>query len=530
MSDSRSGSFPLPEHRDLRAVERPLGTFELEASHAFVDLDVELDLSWQESRAYRYSKLYFALGPEAEFTESQVVCFRIRRNRARHTVRVALPPPARGAGCIRLRLDPFGTAAGWARVHGARLAREDDADAALTSAARLDALKEETRRLVEVSESLQLETLPHYPESISLELQPGCNLTCGHCSSHGTPEVHRRHNRMGAMSPERLSALADELFPHLTLVNVVGRGEPLMVSDALWNQFVASVARHRVLFTVVTNGYFIERRITPGVLPHLDTLTVSIDGFDPATFAANRGGASFDKVMDGLRHFDALRRSACLPRRPKLCISWTLKKNNIREFPEFVKYASRFEPDRYYVRHLFLFHEEDAEQSLLDVPELANRYLAEAYDLLAEQGVETDCPPLFERTVEALPPPPATPQAGEPARDPMQDGKCTYIHRSGTMLASGEMVTCGVQYVATAGVFGPTTPFIDLWNGEVMRGVRRDINTPQEWAQCRDCWIRQSRYHAQRSERAGGRLHPLKKLTRFSRQAWDFRGREDMSR
>lgn len=507
--------------------------------HAFVEIDFEADISWEDSRAYRYSKLYLSRNPAHEFSESRVVCFRIAENRRRHRVRIELPEYARGTGLLFLRFDPFPYARGSAAVHGLRLAWAGDRDRALSEAARLDAMKERTRAAVQRSEREQVQVAAHYPESLGLEIQPGCNLVCGHCSSHGTDEVHARHNRMGAVDSERLAALAAEVFPHLTMVNLVGRGEPLMVSDTLWGEFAGWLKRYRVMFSVVTNGYFTERRITPDLLPWLDTLTVSIDGLAPETFAANRGGASFEKVIAGVRHFHELRKAACLPRRPKLCISWTLKKNNIREFPDFVRYIAQFEPDRFYARHLLLFHEKDACESLLDAPDLANEYLSEAYDLMAKLGIETDCPPLFESVDEfrrgADAQPKESPSAtgdmpAELAEIPKQDLACIYIHRTGILLAGGQMSTCGVQYAAKVGDFGDGTSFMDLWNGEIMRNVRRDINTPNEWDQCRNCWFRQSRFHEQRAQRAQVAAYPLKRMTRFSRKAWDFRGYEDMTK
>lgn len=500
--------------------------------HAYVELDVEIDVSWEESRKYRYSKLYFSRNPAAMFNEAQVVCFRIRENHKRHRLLVELPEGARGPGLIVFRLDPFPYAAGKARLHGCRLVRAAGADRELADGARLDALKERTRAQVEASERAQVEIVPHYPESLGLEIQPGCNLVCGHCSSHGTDEVHSRHNRLGAIEGPRLQALADEVFPHLTMLNVVGRGEPLMVSDKLWGQLTSEARRNRVLLSFVTNGYFIERRITPEVLPLIDTLTVSIDGLHPDTFATNRGGASFDKVIAGVRHYHEMRKAASLPRRPKLCISWTLKKNNIAELPDFVRFMAQFEPDRYYMRHLLLFHEKDAGESLLDVPELANRYLAEAYDLFAKMGVETDCPPLFDTVVDTVEPVQSDAAAAEPPppEEEAQDFICTYLHRTGILLAGGEMSTCGVQYAAKVGDFGNGTSFESLWNGEIMRNVRRDINTPNEWDQCRNCWFRQSHYHAQRAARAAVTAYPMRRMTKFSRKAWDFRGYEDMTR
>ena len=88
------------------------------------------------------------------------------------------------------------------------------------------------------------------------------------------------------------------------------------------------------------------------------------------------------------------------------------------------------------------------------------------------------------------------------------------------------MSTCGVQYADKVGDLSAADDFLALWNGAVMQGVRRDLNTPREWAQCRDCWFRQSRYYVQREERANRRAYSMQQVTSFSKKAWDFCGYE----
>ncbi len=245
------------------------------------------------------------------------------------------------------------------------------------------------------SEDEQRVALEHYPESLSLELTPRCNLTCTHCSSHGVPDIHVRNNQRPVLTAEVLARLADEVFPHLTLVNLVGRGEPMLVSDELWAQLVDQLEQHGVLLSCVTNGHFLERRIDARVLALIDTITVSIDGLTPDVFAANRGGASLERVLTNVRYLHMLRLQTPLARRPRLGFSWTLKRNNIAQFPDFIRFIRQFEPDVLYVRHLLVFHEKDRDQSLLNAPALANRYLREAYALLAEMNIKLDCPPLM---------------------------------------------------------------------------------------------------------------------------------------
>ena len=360
----------------------------------------------------------------------------------------------------------------------------------------------------------------HYPNSLSIELTPRCNLTCTHCSSHGTSELHRWHNRMKEFSAERLDRLATEVFPALTSLTLVGRGEPTMVSTRLWETLVRHVVEQRVFLSIVTNGHFLDRWLTPALLPFIETLMFSIDGITPATFAANRGGADLDALLGAVARFDAMRRSADLARRPRLAFSWTLKRNNIAEFPEFVRRVLRFEPDLVYARHLLLFFSKERDQSLVGEPHSVNRHLAEAYALLEKHGVRTDCPPLMYDPAAGGEGPSTPP--GYNSAPPSRDG-CMFIHRTGVLMADGEVPTCTAPFVRVAGRLDEARSFWDIWNGSTMCGVREALNTPAEWDQCRHCWYREGRYQSQRAQvDPSADSYDLTRHDVFTDEAWDF--------
>lgn len=88
------------------------GALKASYNQVFVDLDLELDIPWESTRAYRYSKLYFARYPYEPFSEDRVVYFRIERNCSRHKIRVRLPDSAIGEGRIKFRFDRFLTLMG----------------------------------------------------------------------------------------------------------------------------------------------------------------------------------------------------------------------------------------------------------------------------------------------------------------------------------------------------------------------------------------------------------------------------------
>lgn len=368
-----------------------LGAHKLGPQDGFIDITLSIT---PDEPGYDYSKLYYACAPREKYHEDRVICFRVLRSGPFEIHRIALPQTAREAGYIRLRLDALPYTAGVAefRREVGRAPADDSAPA--SQRALRTALKQRTRAQVVESERTGRSDLPHMPESISLELTAGCNLTCAHCASHGIADNHGLNNRRKQFDIKMLDRLAADAFPSLTLCHLVGRGEPMMVGLPLWQRLMQHLAAYDVLMNVVTNGTFLTRRISAESMPVIDTLTASIDGMTQETFGANRGGASLAEWRRNLDYFNGLRDGSGLARRPRLGLSWTLKRNNIHQFPDFVRLAIELQADLLYIRHLFVFHEKDRPQSLVAEPELANRYLAEGYALLEGRNIKLDAVPL----------------------------------------------------------------------------------------------------------------------------------------
>ncbi len=113
------------------------------------------------------------------------------------------------------------------------------------------------------------------------------------------------------------------------------------------------------------------------------------------------------------------------------------------------------------------------------------------------------------------------------------DSKCLFFHRTGVIMADGEVVTCANMYAAHAGQLDRQTSFLDVWNGDAMQSVRGTLGTEQEWSQCRSCWFREIRYHAQREAWDRRQSYSLENDTKFTDAAWDFtgygKGRDDQT-
>ncbi len=489
------------------------------SSARYLDLEVELELSWAETGRYEHSALHYAVAGDAgdgrDSDNEGVLCLHVASVGRPVVVRTVVPLDWPGR-TVRLRFCPTPQArTGRFRVLSARFQDHRVEGEEASRIARLEDLKDRVRRGVERSERQGFVVLDHAPQALKIELTARCNLTCPHCSSHGTPELHRRYNAMPEMSVEDFERLADEVFPSLTSVNLVGRGEPLLVSGSLWRAVTAKLREHHVRLALVTNATLVRKRLTEEFFPYLETVHVSVDGGTEETFAVNREGAKLQQAIDALYHLNYAARKAGQARRPRIGVTWTLKANNIDELPAFVERAIDIGVDQLTVRHLLVFHGKEREQSVVDRPDLVNEPLRRTYALLEKHGVRSDCPPLIEAAAQ----PPGVPvQLGE---RPPRDG-CMFVRRTAVVHADGLIPTCPVPFAAAAGRLGEQS-FLQIWNGPVLTEVRRSLDTPDEWQQCRHCWYREGRYESQRrSFDSRQERFDLSRPDKLTVQAWDF--------
>lgn len=506
----------------------------------YVYLDVQLELPWSETAHYEHSKLYYALDGDDDFSEDRAICVHLPSARDRRTLAIALPDDVRDAPHARLRFDPAPRAhSGRCQIFSIRATPprrwNQRRRRSIERAADLERLKDFTRRAGQRAEDDAATVVGALPQTFSVELTARCNLTCTHCSSHGTEELHRRYNAMPEMTSEQLARLADEVFPSASTIGLVGRGEPLLVSGRLWQTLCDKLSEYGNRLTLVTNGLLANKRLVPGVVPLLETVHFSVDGATPEVMAENRGGASLDRVLDAIATLDRRRRDSHCARRPRIGISWTLKRNNFEQLPGFIAEVAPLGIDQLTVRHMLTFHAHSAGESLAGDAHVANDALRETYEMLERFGIRSDCPPLATGSSDAEPVTDARQsQASTTTSVPVSIGRrpaaqlhrqrdgCMFVHRTAVVHADGLVPTCSAPFAAGAGSLAESS-FAEIWNGQVMREVRSTLDTPEEWQQCRHCWYREGRYQSQRRafDGAAGR-YSLDEADSISSEAWDF--------
>jgi len=240
------------------------------------------------------------------------------------------------------------------------------------------------RRLGRAEYFLQRSYLRSMPRMLGLVLGNACNIDCPHCYQEKNGDNLLRPADIG----QQLRREFLSLYPYLATLQIQG-GEALayegfreLVED------VASVTR-RPLLSVTTNGTLIDEKWAERMvrLP-FSSVTVSIDGGTPETYARMRRGSNLPLVLANvarIRKWKDRLNSA----RPALTSFFVILRSNFREIPLYLE----------------LMHENGFTEVALQTVEI-NRANSTREPLLAENETITDrrdVAELFALIREALP-------------------------------------------------------------------------------------------------------------------------------
>ncbi|MDI4633401.1 radical SAM protein [Pelomonas sp. V22] len=155
---------------------------------------------------------------------------------------------------------------------------------------------------------------------VTLYLTERCNSRCVSCD-------YWRHGR-AQLSLESVQALLPELKQLGTQAVLVSGGEPLLHPQ--WAEIAALLKAQGLQLWLLTAGLALAKHAEQ-VCALFDTLTVSMDGADAATYTTIRGVDAFDAVCAGLRAAARLGKPATL--------RCTVQGRNFRQLPRLVALA-----------------------------------------------------------------------------------------------------------------------------------------------------------------------------------------------
>jgi len=155
---------------------------------------------------------------------------------------------------------------------------------------------------------------------ITLYLTERCNSRCVTCD-------YWRHGRKD-VSLESVQRLLPELETLGTRTALLSGGEPLL--NPQWPEIAGLLRATGLELWLLTSGLSLAKhaRRAAGLF---ESITVSLDGTCPETYAAIRGLDAFDKVCEGIR--------AAVAAGAAVGLRVTLQRANYRELPRFVTLA-----------------------------------------------------------------------------------------------------------------------------------------------------------------------------------------------
>jgi len=396
----------------------------------------------------------------------------------RHDFFLAVPP---GEGALRMTLAGQDAA----EIIEARLVREG-IDACLSHYDERSVCQSITRsnwQDVMDQEKRHLEWCRALPECLQLELTKACNYRCPHCGTHGTSEVHRENNSASPMEEALLDRIAEELFPFLRRVSLVGVGEPFVAPISLIDRLMTHMDRTATRLEASTNGALLDETMVEKVRPVLSHLTFSIDAATETTYRLVRRSDQFQRVLRSFQYLTSLKEKAPLSQRFELSTAFTLMRSNASELCDFLRLSKDLGADCVYVRHLLVHFPRFQEETLVGDPQLVNPLIEEAAQEADRLGMSVFLPDLIG-SIDT----PCCPLEGQHAWV-----HCSFLWRSLVILADGSVYPCG----------GLSPPLLgnardlsvpDIWNGSLIRAMRRNLDTQRPHPACAHCWYREVSY------------------------------------
>ncbi len=192
--------------------------------------------------------------------------------------------------------------------------------------------------------------LPRGPREINASYDRSCNLSCPSCRSSVIVESGKR---------ERILALQEKIerqaLPDADLLYITGSGDPF--GSPLFREWLRGMNRDRLgalkAIRLHSNGLLWTREawesLPEAARERVTSAEISIDAAEPATYAENRRGGSFERLLENLQFIGGLRRSGALR---ALDFSMVVQENNFAQMPDFARLGRRFGADRVFFGRL----------------------------------------------------------------------------------------------------------------------------------------------------------------------------------
>lgn len=293
------------------------------------------------------------------------------------------------------------------------------------------------------------------------------------CHLSALPEEKRDDIGNEVMSLDLFEQLAEDSFPFADRVTIGFAGEPTLHPQI--GEFLKIARSFGIEVEVYTNGTTLHKdTVCQAIAQYADWLVVSMDGAEEETFAQIRGGASLRSIETSIGAIRDYARTIERHAPLRIGAHCTIMRSNIAQLKSLVEKAHRLEIDRVSSSHIGIFDGNLQEESLFLYREESDRNIQAALERAAELGVQTDFPPQFGATTNAI-----------------SDHRysCFQVNYSLIVLSNGNVLPCCHAAARWRLVMGNLrqSRLPDIWYGYRYELLRRCFMQSDLPPACRDC-------------------------------------------
>lgn len=317
------------------------------------------------------------------------------------------------------------------------------------------------------------------PWRITFDTNPDtCNLKCIMCEEH-SPHSPLQAQRKAEGRPRREMpfelierVVADAAPNGLREIIPSTMGEPLLYDD--FERILELCERYGVKLNLTTNGTFPRlgaEQWARRIVPVTSDVKISWNGATKATHEATMLGSRWEKVLDNVRTFVAVRdeHTASGGNRCRVTFQLTFLESNVDELADMVRLAIDLGVDRVKGHHLWAHFEEIKGESMRRSPGAIRRWNAavlEAQSVAAERKLPNGQQVLLDNIFVL---------DDEAVADLAPGGPCPFLGQEAWVSATGRFDPCCAPDAQrrTLGEFGNLNEhgFNDIWNGTAYRDL-----------------------------------------------------------
>lgn len=211
-------------------------------------------------------------------------------------------------------------------------------------------VEEVTNEYLKMVIEKRLTILPYGPREINCSYDRSCNLSCPTCRS--AMIIERKNERQILEIQKKIHI---EILRDAHLLYITGSGDPF--GSPFFRQWLQTMKKKDVpnlrKLHLHTNAILWTPKmwdtISPDIQQLVNSAEISIDAASSKTYAINRRGGSFERLLENLAFISTLRKNGPLQ---WVGVSMVIQENNFMEMPDFVHLGKRFCFDTVYFSKL----------------------------------------------------------------------------------------------------------------------------------------------------------------------------------